>query len=175
VVFTTAIVELYAGGFWFYGASIVIFFSVAFAFLAPVIGPFIPDGTKYRVLFIIIAVVLSMLLAFRWLLFPKLPQNALPQSAPQPQSAAKPQGAFPASSLETSNLEDIFKERGLSQREIEVAKLLVNEGLMKNEIGKRLFITPGTAKIHISKIYQKFKVNNRAEFMTLFVKSEPVV
>jgi DNA-binding CsgD family transcriptional regulator len=169
VVFTTAIVELYAGGFWFYGASIVIFFSVAFAFLAPVIDPFIPDGTKYRVLFIIIAVVLSMLLAFRWLLFPKLPQNALPQSA------AKPQGAFPASSLETSNLEDIFKERGLSQREIEVAKLLVNEGLMKNEIGKRLFITPGTAKIHISKIYQKFKVNNRAEFMTLFVKSEPVV
>jgi DNA-binding CsgD family transcriptional regulator len=164
VVFTTAIVELYAGGFWFYGASTVIFFSVAFAFLAPLIGPFIPDEMKYRVLSIIIAAVLSMLLAFRWLLFPKLPQ-----------SVAKPQGAFPASILETSNLEYIFKEHGLSRREIEVAKLLVKEGLMKNEIGRRLFITPGTVKIHISKIYQKFKVNNRAEFMTLFVKSEPTV
>jgi len=158
VVFTTAIVELYAGGFWFYGAATVIFFSVVFAFLAPVIGPFVPDGTKYRVLFTVIAAVLFMLLAFRWLLFPK------------PRSAAR-QGSFPAPFLEGSNIENIFRERGLSQREIEVARLLVKEGLGKKEIGERLYIAPGTAKIHISNIYQKFEVKTRAEFMALFVKS----
>jgi len=158
VVFTTAIVELYAGGFWFYGAATVIFFSVVFAFLAPVIGPFVPDGTKYRVLFTVIAAVLFMLLAFRWLLFPK------------PRSVTR-QEPFPAPFLEGSNIENIFRERGLSQREIEVARLLVKEGLGKKEIGERLYIAPGTAKIHISNIYQKFEVNNRAEFMALFVKS----
>jgi DNA-binding CsgD family transcriptional regulator len=161
VVFTTAVVELYAGGFWFYGAATVIFFSVAFAFLAPVIGPLVPDGIKYRVLFTVIAAVLFMLLAFRWLLFPKPPRSA----------AAQRQEPFSASLLESSNIENIFRERGLSQREIEVARLLVKEGLGKKEIGERLYIAPGTAKIHISNIYQKFDVNNRAEFMTLFVKS----
>jgi DNA-binding CsgD family transcriptional regulator len=170
VVFTTAIVELYAGGFWFYGAATVIFFSVVFAFLAPVVGPFVPDGIEYRVLFIVIAVVFSMLMAFRWLLFPKLTHS----TAAQRQFAAQMREPFSASNYETSNIEDIFKERGLSKREIEIANLLVKEGLEKNEIGKRLFIAPGTAKIHISKIYQKFEVKTRAEFMALFVKAEKI-
>jgi DNA-binding CsgD family transcriptional regulator len=164
VVFTTAVVELYAGGFWFYGAATVIFFSVAFAFLAPVIDPFVPHGTEYRVLFIVIAAVLFMLMAFRWLLFPKQPRF----------TAAQPQKPFPPSTLEISNIEDIFREHGLSQREIEVAHLLVKEGLGKQEIGDRLYIAPGTAKIHISNIYQKFAVKTRAEFMALFVKGEKI-
>ena len=154
VVFTTAVVEYYGGGhcgFWFYGMTTAIFFSVVFAFLAPVIDPFIPDGTEYRVLFIVIAAVLFMLLAFR-LIFPK--QRQKPQRKP-----------FSA----TSAFDDIFREYGLSRREIEVARLLVKEGVGTKEIGKRLYITAGTAKLHISKIYQKFGVNNRAEFMTLFV------
>jgi DNA-binding NarL/FixJ family response regulator len=100
-----------------------------------------------------------MLLAFRWLLFPKPPRSTARQEP------------FPAPLLEGSNIENIFRERGLSQREIEVAHLLVKEGLGKKEIGERLYIAPGTAKIHISNIYQKFEVNNRAEFMALFVKS----
>ncbi|MDR2700972.1 MAG: LuxR C-terminal-related transcriptional regulator [Spirochaetaceae bacterium] len=161
VVFTTAIVELYAGGFWYYGIATVIFFSVVFAFLAPIIGPFMPNGTEYRVLFIVIATVLFMLLSFRWLLFPKQ-RPSIP--------AEKQQEPFP----ETSNLEDIFREHELSQREIEVANLLIKEGLGKQEIGDHLNIAPGTAKIHISKIYQKFKVTNRAEFMALFVKGEKI-
>jgi DNA-binding CsgD family transcriptional regulator len=163
VVFTTAVVELYTGGFWFYGVSTVIFFSVVFAFLSPIIGPFVPDGTEYRVLSIVIATVLFMFLAFRWLLFPK----------PLRSTAAQRQEPLSATAVfEISNLEDIFKERGLSRREIEIANLLVKEGLGKQEIGARLFITPGTAKLHISSIYQKFHVNNRAEFMSLFVKVE---
>jgi DNA-binding CsgD family transcriptional regulator len=160
VVFTTAIVEFYSGGFWFYGASIVIFFSVAFAFLSPLIYPYVPHTREFRVLFIIIAAVFTMLMAFRWLLFPKLPRHKARQ------------GAFRVTPVnETSNLEDIFTERGLSKREIEVAKLLVKEGLGKQEIGERLFIAPGTVKIHISKIYEKFDVKTRAEFMSLFVQS----
>jgi DNA-binding CsgD family transcriptional regulator len=158
VVFTTAVVELYSGGFWFYGAATAVFFSVVFAFLAPLIGPFIPHSREYRVLFIIIAVVFSMLMTFRWLLFP---------------AASKRQEPFRVTPEDkTSNLEDIFKERGLSKREIDVANLLANEGLGKQEIGERLSITPGTVKIHISNIYQKFAVKSRAEFMALFVKAE---
>jgi len=163
VVFTTAIVELYSGGFWFYGAAAVIFFSVAFAFLAPLIAPYVPDGTEYKVLFIVIAAVLFMLLALRWILFPKLPRF----------TAAKRQEPLHVTPVfKMSNLENIFTERGLSQREIEVADLLVKEGLGKKEIGERLHIASGTAKIHISKIYQKFAVRTRAEFMALFVKGE---
>jgi DNA-binding CsgD family transcriptional regulator len=161
VVFTTAVVEYYSGGFWFYGIASVIFFSVVFAFLAPLIQPFIPDGAEYRVLFIVIAAVLFMLLAFRFI-FPKQAQK------PQPMIPEKRQEPFP----ETAALEDIFRERGLSQREIEVANLLVKEGLGKKEIGERLFISAGTAKIHISKIYQKFNVNNQREFMALFIYRE---
>jgi len=177
VVFTTAVVELYSGGFWFYGIATAIFFSVVFAFLAPLIGPFVPDATEFRVLFIVIAAVLFMLLAFRWLVFPRMPQPVAvqgrePSPPPLPPSASVSPSepvSPPATKLETHNLEDIFREYGLSKREIEVANLLVKEGLGKQEIGERLFITPGTAKIHISKIYEKFDVNNRAEFMALFL------
>ena len=163
VVFTTAVVEYYTGGFWFYGMATVIFFSVVFAFLAPLIAPFVPDGTEYRVLFIVIAAVSFMLLAFR-LIFPKQQQE--PQMFKIPE--VRRQEPFP----ESSALEDIFKERGLSQREIEVANLLVKEGFGKKEIGERLYISAGTAKLHISKIYQKFEVKTRAEFMALFVNRD---
>jgi len=163
VVFTTAVVEHYSGGFWFYGMATVIFFSVVFVFLSRLIGPFVPDGAEYQVLFIAIAAVSFMLLAFR-LIFPVQPRE------PQPlkKQAEKRREPFPI----TSSLGDIFRERGLSQREIEVAHLLVEEGLGKKEIGERLYISEGTAKIHISKIYQKFAVNNQREFMALFVNRE---
>jgi len=154
VAFTAAVVEYYAKGFWFYGMAMAIFLSVGFSFLAPVFDPFVPDDTEYRVLFIVIAAVLFMLLAFR-LIYPK--QRPLPRRRSVPAASA---------------FEDIFRERGLSQREIDVARLLIKEGVSNKEIGKRLYIAAGTAKLHISKIYQKFEVNNRAEFMSLFVNRD---
>jgi len=163
VVFTTAIVELYSGGFWFYGISTAIFFSVVFAFLSPLISPFVPHTKEFRALFIIIAVVFSMLIALRWLLLPILPHYKTTQrekTTPAP--------------FETTNLDDIFKQHELSKRETEVANLMLKEGLGKNEIGERLCIAPGTAKIHISNIYQKFDVINRGEFMALFVKIDKI-
>ena len=72
-------------------------------------------------------------------------------------------------SLETAALETLFREYGLSKRETDVAALLVNEGLLAKEIGKRLFISTYTVNEHIANIYQKFGVKRRPEFMTLFV------
>jgi DNA-binding CsgD family transcriptional regulator len=158
VVFTTAVVEHYTKGFWFYGMATLIFLSAVFAFFAPVLDPLVPDGMEYRVLCIVIAAVSFMLMAFR-LIFPKQRQGQQRMPQQRPLSTA-------------SVFDDIFRERGLSRREIEVARLLVKEGVGTKEIGKRLYIAAGTAKLHISKIYQKFEVNNRAEFMALFVNKE---
>jgi len=164
VVFTTAVVELYSGGFWFYGASSVIFFSVAFAFLAPVIKPFVPNSVEYRVLYTAIASILFLLIAFRWLIFPKMPRPTI----------LTRRKTFSASDFETTNLDEIFKQHELSKREVEVANLMIKEGLGRNEIGERLFISPGTVKNHITNIYQKFDVINRGEFMALFIKEEKI-
>ena len=65
--------------------------------------------------------------------------------------------------------EETFRERGLSRREIEVAALLVQEGLTAGEIGERLYISERTVNDHIAGIYRKFAVRKRAEFMALFV------
>jgi LuxR family maltose regulon positive regulatory protein len=50
----------------------------------------------------------------------------------------------------------------LSDREIEVLKL-IEAGLSNQEIGSRLFISMGTVKRHISNIYSKLEVKNRAQ------------
>jgi DNA-binding NarL/FixJ family response regulator len=67
-------------------------------------------------------------------------------------------------------LEDIFREHGLSKREIEVARLMLTEGLDSEGIAKRLLRARITVKNHITAIYRKFGVKRRAEFMALFVK-----
>ena len=65
-----------------------------------------------------------------------------------------------------------FRKVKLSKREIGIAGLLINEGLNAKEIADRLFITPGTVRLHIFSIYKKFNVNTRGEFMALFVQRE---
>ncbi len=51
---------------------------------------------------------------------------------------------------------------GLSQREAEVLRL-VAQGKSNREIGEELVISEGTARRHVSNIYQKIDVNNRSE------------
>ena len=51
---------------------------------------------------------------------------------------------------------------GLSQREVEVLRL-VAQGKSNREIGEELGISEGTARRHVSNIYQKIGVNNRSE------------
>ena len=71
---------------------------------------------------------------------------------------------------EPVSVEAIFRQYKLSRREIEVAVLLLAEGLGAEEIGERLYVSVHTAKYHIANIYRKFDVNKRSEFMALFVK-----
>ena len=40
---------------------------------------------------------------------------------------------------------------------------LAAQGLSNAEIGEKLFITAGTAKVHLSNIYRKLGVANRAQ------------
>jgi len=50
----------------------------------------------------------------------------------------------------------------LSPREIEIIKQ-VAAGLRNMEIGKKLFISEGTVKIHLHNIYQKLGVDSRTK------------
>jgi DNA-binding NarL/FixJ family response regulator len=54
----------------------------------------------------------------------------------------------------------------LTPREIEVVGL-VAKGFSNREIGSRLCIAEGTVKIHLHNIYEKLKINRRAELIRL--------
>lgn len=51
---------------------------------------------------------------------------------------------------------------GMSQREVEVLGLQA-QGKSNREIGEALVISEGTARRHVSNIYQKIGANNRSE------------
>ena len=77
---------------------------------------------------------------------------------------------------ETSgDIEAIFREHGLSKREIEVAYLLVKEGLGTKEIVSRLYISHYTVNDHIANIYRKFNVKNRGEFMAAVMNRVSII
>jgi len=50
----------------------------------------------------------------------------------------------------------------LTAREVEVLRL-VAQGLSNNEIAQKLFISPKTASVHVSRILTKLGVNSRAK------------
>ena len=58
--------------------------------------------------------------------------------------------------------ENLTKVYGLSEREVEVLKLLA-QGLRNNEISERLFLSGGTVKNYISNIYAKLEVKGTRE------------
>lgn len=63
---------------------------------------------------------------------------------------------------------DRFK---LSDREAEIFYLLLKGGSVK-DIAEKLFISPGTAKNHVLKIYKKTGTHSRIELATLYHQSE---
>jgi DNA-binding CsgD family transcriptional regulator len=67
------------------------------------------------------------------------------------------------------DMEAVFLAHGLSRREIDVANLMIFEGLLAKDIGQRLFISTPTVNEHFTNIYRKFGVKRRPEFMALFV------
>lgn len=58
----------------------------------------------------------------------------------------------------------------ITEREREVLQL-VGEGLNNAEIAGRLFITPLTAKTHVSRIMTKLQVRDRAQLVVLAYES----
>lgn len=57
-----------------------------------------------------------------------------------------------------------LKEWGLSDREVEVGKLML-AGTTKEEIASMLFISKMTVNTHIKNIYKKLKVNSLSKFI----------
>ena len=156
IIFTVAIVECYAGGFWLYGLIGVIPFTIILSFLGPVISRIVPAGVGFTVLIMGVSAVAFVFLSLRIIIPKTSPVAAAGANTPM---------------IPSRSFENIFLGRGLSKREMEVANLMVIEGLSNAEIGKRLFISPFTVRDHLKKIYKKFEVKKRGEFVALLYKS----
>ncbi|GCD77059.1 DNA-binding response regulator [Thermaurantimonas aggregans] len=61
------------------------------------------------------------------------------------------------------------KEDVLSEREVDILRHLIN-GLDYRQISERLFISPNTVRTHISNIYKKLHVNNKAQAIKIAYK-----
>jgi RNA polymerase sigma factor (sigma-70 family) len=57
----------------------------------------------------------------------------------------------------------------LTAREREVVHLLVAYSLSNREIAKRLGLTEGTVRLHLSQVYRKLGVKNRTAVVATFV------
>ena len=74
-------------------------------------------------------------------------------------------------------LKDVLFQKGLSNRETEVAEL-VSKGLSNKEVANQLFVTEKTVKFHLTNIYKKMNVRSRAQLIVWclphlgFVESE---
>jgi NarL family two-component system response regulator LiaR len=64
-------------------------------------------------------------------------------------------------------------DRDLTNREREVLALMV-EGLTNPKIAERLFISPSTARAHVSNILSKLEVSNRSEAVVLALRERLV-
>lgn len=61
-------------------------------------------------------------------------------------------------------LRDVLIQKGLSNREAEVAEL-VTKGLSNKEVANQLFVTEKTVKFHLTNIYKKMCVKSRAQLI----------
>lgn len=61
-------------------------------------------------------------------------------------------------------LRDVLIQKGLSNRESEVAGL-VTKGLSNKEVANQLFVTEKTVKFHLTNIYKKMQVKSRAQLI----------
>jgi DNA-binding CsgD family transcriptional regulator len=61
-------------------------------------------------------------------------------------------------------LRDVLIQKGLSNREAEVAEL-VTKGMSNKEVANQLFVTEKTVKFHLTNIYKKMNVKSRAQLI----------
>lgn len=71
---------------------------------------------------------------------------------------------------EEKQLAGVFETYGLTAREKEILGLVLS-GESNKEIGRKLFISPSTARNHISNIYQKIGVRNRLELINRIARN----
>jgi DNA-binding CsgD family transcriptional regulator len=58
----------------------------------------------------------------------------------------------------------------LSKRELEILDL-ITRGVSNGEVGRRLFISIGTVKAHVTHIFDKLSVNNRIKAALVLVEA----
>ena len=61
-------------------------------------------------------------------------------------------------------LRDFLLQKGLSNREVEVAEL-VSKGLANKEVADQLFVTEKTVKFHLTNIYKKMNIKSRSQLI----------
>ena len=83
------------------------------------------------------------------------PDPRQPSGAPEGTAAGRPPGLPP----------------GITDRELAVLRLL-SDGLTNREIAKRLYISTGTAGVHVSNILRKLGVTSRVQAATLASRLE---
>jgi len=59
---------------------------------------------------------------------------------------------------------DVLMQKGLSNRESEVAELVL-KGLSNKEVASQLFVTVKTVKFHLTNIYIKMSVKSRTQLI----------
>jgi DNA-binding NarL/FixJ family response regulator len=65
---------------------------------------------------------------------------------------------------------DATRLEGLTERETEVLRL-VGQGLTNDEIAQRLYLSPLTAKTHVSRIMQKLHARDRVQLVVTAYES----
>jgi DNA-binding CsgD family transcriptional regulator len=99
------------------------------------------------------------LLAFR-ILFPGLP--LLARSVPEPSNYRLDSQWLDGQRLDGHSMDTSFRGYGLSDREAEIARLIITEGLSNQQIAERILRSKFTVEKHITSIYRKCGVRDRA-------------
>ena len=184
-VFSTAVVENYYGNKYFYGVAVSVQFCSIFSFFSPLFSGTLHGSPEFIVLYSAIAATVFALLSFR-VIFPALltgraikiagDDSGAPDTPRAPGAPPETENHRPRDEMSRGvsdnrvSLNDFLEKYNLSKREIDVAKLMINEGVDTEDIAERLFISLPTVKTHITRIYRKFNVKKRAEFMALFLR-----
>ena len=162
-VFSTAVVENYYGDKHFYGVAVSVHFCSIFSFFSSLFSGSLRGSPEFTVLYSAAAATVFVLLSFK-VIFPAL---FIGRAAAETHIAVESSRNLNG---EGSRVDNFLEKYNLSKREIEVAKLMICEGMDTEEIAERLFISLPTVKTHITNIYKKFNVKKRAEFMAMFVR-----
>jgi DNA-binding CsgD family transcriptional regulator len=160
-VFPFAVVDLYWRGAgnshlgWFVPVSFLLMRASAIYGTGPFMS--VPLDNAYAVLLLSLAGIVFLVLMLK-------PLRTLTDGVRGDVSVT---GGAPA---QPPTLDDILKKHNLTPRETEVALLMMQEGLISNEIAQRIFRSVATVDSNLTGIYRKFKAKGRTDFMSKVLK-----